>query len=60
MVAMNEAIWCMAYGLLWWWVALTLPENAADWARSGINGESRTNAHATQGTRIARIPYRPQ
>jgi hypothetical protein len=25
MVVMNEAIWCVAYGLLWWWVALLLP-----------------------------------
>jgi len=24
MVTMNEAIWCVAYGLLWWWVALML------------------------------------
>ena len=29
MLAMNEAIWCVAYGLLWWWVALMLP----DWDR---------------------------
>ena len=57
---MNEAIWCMAYGLLWWWVALTLPENASHWSRSGKNGESRTNAHTRQGTRIARIPYHPK
>ena len=27
MVAMNEAIWCVAYGLLWWWVALMLPDH---------------------------------
>ena len=26
MVAMNEAIWCVAYGLLWWWVALMMPD----------------------------------
>jgi hypothetical protein len=26
MAAMNEAIWCVAYGLLWWWVALLLPD----------------------------------
>ena len=26
MVTMNEAIWCVAYGLLWWWVALMLPD----------------------------------
>ena len=25
---MNEAIWCVAYGLLWWWVALMLPDRA--------------------------------
>jgi hypothetical protein len=28
MVAMNEAIWCVAYGLLCWWVALMLPDRA--------------------------------
>jgi len=28
MAAMNEAIWCVAYGLLWWWVALMLPDRA--------------------------------
>jgi hypothetical protein len=26
MVAMNYAVWCVAYGLLWWWVALMLPD----------------------------------
>jgi len=26
MQVMTEAIWCVAYGLLWWWVALILPE----------------------------------
>jgi hypothetical protein len=26
MVTMNEAIWCVAYGLLWWWVALMMPD----------------------------------
>jgi hypothetical protein len=26
MAAMNDAIWCVAYGLLWWWVALLLPD----------------------------------
>jgi hypothetical protein len=25
-VTMNDAIWCVAYGLLWWWVALMLPD----------------------------------
>jgi hypothetical protein len=24
----NEAIWCVVYGLLWWWVALMLPDPA--------------------------------
>jgi hypothetical protein len=28
MVTMNEAIWCVAYGLLWWWVALMVPGRA--------------------------------
>jgi hypothetical protein len=27
MMAMNEALWCVAYGLLWWWVALVLPDH---------------------------------
>jgi hypothetical protein len=27
MVAMNEALWCVAYGLMWWWVALMLPDH---------------------------------
>jgi len=22
---MTEAIWCVVYGLLWWWVALMMP-----------------------------------
>jgi hypothetical protein len=22
----NEAIWCVVYGLLWWWVALMMPD----------------------------------
>jgi hypothetical protein len=26
MVVMNDAIWCVAFGLLWWWVALMLPD----------------------------------
>ena len=26
-VTMTEAIWCVAYGLLWWWVALMLPDH---------------------------------
>ena len=25
-VVMTEAIWCATYGLLWWWVALVLPD----------------------------------
>jgi hypothetical protein len=25
MWVMTEAIWCVAYGLLWWWVAVMLP-----------------------------------
>jgi len=28
MVTMNEAIWCVAYGLLWWWVALMMADRA--------------------------------
>jgi hypothetical protein len=28
MVVMNEAIWCVAYGLLWWWVLLMLADRA--------------------------------
>ena len=28
MVVMNEAIWCVAYGLMWWWVALKMPDRA--------------------------------
>jgi hypothetical protein len=27
-VVMNEAIWCVAYGLLWWWLALMLADRA--------------------------------
>jgi len=27
MAVMTEAIWCVTYGLLWWWVALMLPDS---------------------------------
>jgi len=25
---MNEAIWCVAYGLLWWWVSVMMADRA--------------------------------
>jgi hypothetical protein len=28
MVVMNEAIWCIAYGLLWWWLLLMMADGA--------------------------------
>jgi hypothetical protein len=28
MVTMNEAIWCVAYGLLWWWVSVMMADRA--------------------------------
>jgi hypothetical protein len=28
MAVMSEAIWCVAYGLLWWWVALLMADHA--------------------------------
>jgi hypothetical protein len=28
MGVMNEAIWCVAYGLMWWWVALMMADRA--------------------------------
>jgi len=23
---MNEALWCVIYGVMWWWVFLLLPD----------------------------------
>jgi hypothetical protein len=57
---MNEAIWCVAYGLFWWLVALMLPEKAAHWARSGKDGEPRTNADTAQDTRIPVLRHSPE
>jgi hypothetical protein len=57
---MNEAIWCVAYGLLWWWVALMLPEKAPHWVQSGKDGEPKTNAHTTQDTRIPAFRHSPE
>jgi hypothetical protein len=28
MVVMNVAIWCVAYGLMWWWVSLVMFDRA--------------------------------
>jgi hypothetical protein len=38
MVVMNEVIWCVAYGLGWWWVALMTHERAQRGASSGEPG----------------------
>jgi hypothetical protein len=56
---MTEAIWCVAYGLLWWWVALMLPSwdrQQRQRTRSVVSrhlkqgaGLFRTRRHDTQG-----------
>ena len=56
---MHEAIWCLAYGLMWWWVLLLMRDGAWRRTSSGSNPTARTNVsiNKAQGTRIPCIPH---
>jgi hypothetical protein len=57
---MDEALWCVTYGVLWWWVALMMRDSAWRRTTSAGNSSGQETAGTTHGTLIPRISYRPR
>ena len=48
---MDEALWCVTYGVLWWWVVLMMRDGAWQATTSAYNAKLRTNVGICLGTR---------
>ena len=57
---MDEALWCVTYGVLWWWVVLMMRDGAWREPTSADHRSGRETAGTTHGTWIAPVSYRPE
>ena len=55
---MDEALWCVTYGVLWWWVVLMMRDGAWQGTTSAYNAKLRTNVGICLGTLIPRVRHR--
>ena len=46
-VVMDEALWCVTYGVLWWWVVLMMRDGAWRGPTSADNGSGQETADTT-------------
>ena len=57
---MDEALWCVTYGVLWWWVVLMMRDGAWRGAASADNSSGQETSGTTHGALIPRVSYRPK